>query len=136
MVTDGVDNYQRQFDPDDPYVQAAISDSVRAGLVVYSIYLADQGRFGAGAFGSFSGQSTLSYVTDATGGRNFWMGTGDPVSFRPYFDELNRRFRNQYELGFVGSGGAKSAVETLKVKLSVPGSKVAAPSQVLVSPGL
>jgi hypothetical protein len=136
MVTNGLGYYQAHFDPYSPDVMSTIADSARAGLVVYSIYWADQGRFGAGAFGSFSGQSTLSYVTDATGGRNFWMGTGDPVSFRPYFDELNRRFRNQYELGFVGSGGAKSAVETLKVKLSVPGSKVAAPSQVLVSPGL
>jgi len=136
MVTDGLGFYQARFDPYAPDVMAAISDSARAGLVVYSIYWADQGRFGRGAFGSFAGQSTLSYVTNATGGKNFWMGAGDPVSFGPYFDELNRRFRNQYQLGFVGSGGAKPEVKTLNVKLNVPGSKVDAPHEVLVVPGL
>ncbi|MGA3080615.1 MAG: hypothetical protein ABSD44_04445 [Terracidiphilus sp.] len=134
MVTNGLSYYQTQFDPYSPDVVAAIDDSTRAGLLVYSIYWADQGR--AGGFGSFSGQSTLGYVTEATGGRNFWMGTGDPVSFGPYFEELNNRFQNQYKLGFVGSGGAKSSLEPMKVKLSVPGSKVDAPSQVLVVPGL
>ena len=44
MVTDGVDNYERRYDPDDPYVQAAINDAVRARLVVYSIYWMNQGR--------------------------------------------------------------------------------------------
>ena len=34
MVTDGVDNYERRYDPEDPYVTTAINDSVRAGLVV------------------------------------------------------------------------------------------------------
>jgi len=43
MVTDGIDNYERRFDPEDPYVQAAIADSVRARLVVYAIYFQVQG---------------------------------------------------------------------------------------------
>jgi len=38
MITDGVDNYNLRYDPEDPYVQAAIEDSVRSGLVVYSFY--------------------------------------------------------------------------------------------------
>jgi len=46
-VTNGVDNYQKQFDPDDPYVQAAIKDSIQARMVVYSIYWADRGGFDA-----------------------------------------------------------------------------------------
>ena len=34
MITDGVDYYHLQYDPEDPYVQAAIQDLVRANLVV------------------------------------------------------------------------------------------------------
>ena len=34
MVSDGVDPYAMRYDPDNPYLQAAISDSVRARLVV------------------------------------------------------------------------------------------------------
>ena len=39
MVTDGVDYYELRFDPEDPYVQAAIKDSAKAGLVVYATEL-------------------------------------------------------------------------------------------------
>src|ERR1700722_17539829 len=38
MVTDGVDEYNRRYDPEDPYVQAAINDALRARLVIYTIY--------------------------------------------------------------------------------------------------
>jgi hypothetical protein len=134
MVTDGVDNYNRRFDPEDPYVQAAITDSVRARLVIYSIYWLNQGRADSTLSANFAGQGLLSAVTQATGGKSFWEGTGNPVSFEPYFDELTRRFRNQYELGFTSSLGSKPEVETLKLKLSAPGTEVDTPQQVLVVP--
>jgi hypothetical protein len=134
MVTDGVDNYQRQFDPDDPYVQAAISDSVRAGLVVYSIFWRSQGRADSSMYENNGGQNLLNEVTQATGGKNFWQGMGNPVSFQPFFDELTRRLRNQYELGFVSRLNGKAEVENLKLKLSAPGTEIDAPQQVLVFP--
>jgi hypothetical protein len=59
---------------------------------------------------------------------------GNPVSFQPYFDELTRRLRNQYELGFVSPLKGKAEVETMKLKLSAPGNDVNAPQQVLVVP--
>jgi hypothetical protein len=134
MVTDGVDNYERRLDLDDPYVQAAITDSVRARLVIYSIYWLNQGRADSTLSANFAGQSLLAQVTQATGGKSFWEGTGNPVSFEPYFDELTRRFRNQYELGFTSTLGSKTEVETLKLKLSAPGTEVDTPQQVLVVP--
>jgi len=134
MVTDGVDNYERRLDLDDPYVQAAISDSVRAGMVVYSIYWKNEGRADNTANADTAGQSLLSQVTQATGGRNFWTGTGNPVSFQPFFEELTRRLHNQYELGFSAPLNGKPQVETFKLKLSVPGAEVDAPQQVWVAP--
>jgi hypothetical protein len=134
MVTDGVDAYQPRFDPDDPYVQAAITDAVRAHLVVYSIYWMDRGLADQGSSASNAGQSLLLEVTQATGGKSFWEGMGNPVSFEPYFDELIRRFRNQYELGFSTVLRGKPEVESLKLKLSAPGAEVDAPRQVMVAP--
>ena len=134
MVTDGVDNYQRRFDPDDPYVQAAITDSVRAGLVVYSIYWKDQGRADNSAYQNDAGQNLLAEVTQSTGGKSFWQGTGNPVSFQPYFDELTRRLDNQYELGFRAPLNGKPEVEAFKLKLTAPGAEVDAPQQVVVVP--
>jgi hypothetical protein len=134
MVTDGVDNYERRLDLDDPYVQAAIADSVRAGLVVYSIYWKNQGRQDNSAIADNAGQSLLAEVTQATGGKNFWQGSGNPVSFQPYFDELTRRLRNQYELGFTAPLKGKPEVDTFKLKLTAPGADVDAPQQVVVVP--
>ena len=73
MISDGVDNYERQFDPNDPYVQAAINDSVRSGLIVYSMYWQNMGRAN-----SSETQPTQARVcckcTQATGGNSYWQG--------------------------------------------------------------
>ena len=134
VVTDGVDNYNRRLDTDDPYVEAAINDAVRAGMTVYSIYWRSKGAFDATLEGSNAGQSLLAEVTQGTGGQSFAQGIGNPVSFAPYLDEVLRRLRNQYELSFEAPAGNKPAVENLRIKLSVPGSQVTAPEKVLVIP--
>lgn len=134
MVTDGVDYYYPSYDLDDPYVNAAITDSVRARLVVYSIYWVNRGRFDRTYYANFTGQDQLAQVTEVTGGKSYWLGMGDPVSFAPYFDDLDRRFRNQYDLKFVSDLGERQKVESLKLKLSIPGANVNAPKQVLVVP--
>ncbi|WP_109487133.1 hypothetical protein [Occallatibacter savannae] len=133
MVTDGVDNYERRFDPDDPYVQTAIKDSVRAGLVVYSIYWQNTGRLNSTGYETNAGQNLLLLVTQATGGNSYWEGLGNPVSLQPFFQDLRRRLNNQYEVSFTAPSNGKPQVETLKVDLHVPSAKVAAPQQVLVT---
>jgi len=135
MVTDGVDSYQLHYDPDDPYVQAAMNDAVKAHLVVYAIYWVNRGRIDATGYENNAGQNLLQEVTQATGGKSFWQGFGNPVSFQPYFEELTRRLRNQYELGFVTALKDKPEVETFKLKLSAPSDDVSAPEKVLVAPG-
>ncbi len=134
MVTDGVDNYDHRYDPEDPYVQAAINDAVRARLIIYSIYWTNSGRFDRSMYGADTGQNLLAQVAEATGGNSYWQGYGNPVSFEPYFADINRRLDNQYELDFVAPLGSKPQIESLKLKLSAP-AKVDAPQQVYVHPG-
>lgn len=132
LFTDGIDPNTRSFDPDDPYVEAAIEDSVRAGLVVYTIYW--QGRNG-GAAGSMTdngGQSLLAEVTQATGGYSYWSGMGNAVSFQPFFLDLARRLENQYELDFTARLDRKPRIESLKLKVEGLALEVTAPQQVLV----
>jgi hypothetical protein len=131
MVTDGVDNYERRYDPEDPYVQAAINDAVRARLIVYSIYWTNAGRFDRSMYGADAGQNLLAQVAQATGGNSYWQGFGNPVSFQPYFEDINQRLENQYELDFMAPLGSKPQIENLKLKLSAP-AKVDAPQQVYV----
>jgi hypothetical protein len=137
MVTDGVDEYNRRYDPEDPYVQAAIDDAVRAHLIVYTIYWTNRGRFDQTQYANNAGQNLMLAVTQATGGKSFWEGMGNPVSFQPYFEELTRRFKNQYELSFAVPMNGKPQIDTFKLKFKAAGSEVDAPEQVFVArPGL
>jgi hypothetical protein len=134
MITDGIDNYEPRFNPDDPYVQAAINDSVRAGLSVFSIYWTDHGRGDRLPMVAEGGQSLLQMVTDATGGKSYWQGTGNPVSIDSYLQDLRTRFRNQYRIGFTGSSSKKAELQTMHLKLSNSDAKLSAPHMVLVAP--
>ncbi|HEX4284501.1 MAG TPA: hypothetical protein VHZ28_05375 [Terracidiphilus sp.] len=136
MITDGVDYYNLRYDPNDPYVEAAITDSIRAGLVVYSFYWMNRGRVDQSAYENNAGQSLLLQVTQATGGNSYWEGTGNPVSFDPFFKDLRQRFQNQYKITFSSDlKGEKPQVQRLSLKLQGADAKVYAPQQVLVSHG-
>jgi hypothetical protein len=132
-VTDGVDYYNMRYDPEDPYVQAAIEDSVRAHLIVYSIYWRNSGLADSAGYASFSGQSLMAELTDATGGNSYWQGNGNPVTFEPYLADISRRLENQYELDFMTPMGGKPQMASLKLKVAAQ-VKVDAPQQVYVHP--
>ena len=134
MVTDGVDNYEVRYDPEDPYLQAAIQDSVRAHLVVYSIYWRNQGRFDRTGYAANDGQNLLAQLTEATGGYSYWEGYGNPVSLAPYFANIDQRIHNQYELDFMAPASGKPQMASLKLKVAA-NAKVDAPQQVYVHPG-
>jgi hypothetical protein len=134
MITDGIDYYNPRYDPNDPYMQSAITDSVKSGLVVYSIYWQNRGRFDSSQIGTDAGQNLLAQVTQATGGYSYWQGYGNPVSFSPYFKDLDRRLQNQYEVAFTSPLKGKSGdVENIKVKLNNGNGKMDAPQQVYVA---
>jgi hypothetical protein len=131
LLSDGVDPENRRFDPEDPYMEAAVKDSVKAGMVVFAVYW----RSGPGDEGSMvadGGQSLLSELCQATGGMSYWSGTGNPVSFQPFFDDVMKRFENQYGLVFKAHLDRKPAVETLRLKVEGIGLEVTAPQQVYV----
>ncbi|HEY0785391.1 MAG TPA: hypothetical protein VGD62_05930 [Acidobacteriaceae bacterium] len=134
MITDGVDEYQRRYDPDDPYLAAAVADSQRAGLVVYSIYYRDQGRASGSGYETNAGQNYLNQVADETGGRLYYEGLSNPVSFTPFFDDLSRRLNNQYELGFPARAEKKESYPQLKIKSQIGSVKFDAPKHVAVGP--
>jgi hypothetical protein len=133
MITDGVDLYNgRGFDPNDPYVQASIADSQKAGVIVHSIFYRDTGRFDRGQWTEAGAQNYLQQVSQATGGRAYWQGFGNPVSFSPFLDDLHRRLANQYELGLLASPRNKAGLQPLKLKTTASGVKVDAPQAVFV----
>ncbi len=133
MITDGVDYYDMHYDAEDPYVQAAMDDAVRARLIVYAIYWRSSDRFDQTNYGAGAGQNLLAQITEGTGGTSYWQGTGNPVSFVPYFADIDRRLDNQYELDFMTAVGDKPQMQTIRLSVSVH-AKVTAPQEVYVHP--
>ena len=134
VISDGVDYYEMRFDPEDPYVHAAVDDSVRAGVVVYFLYWKNAGWVDRFGWAQDTGQNLMNIVTQATGGYSFWQGFGNPVALKPYFDQVRQRLQNQYELRFMAPLGDKSQFEHLQLKLQVPGTNVEAPQKVYIRP--
>jgi len=135
MLSDGVDPNNPRFDPEDPYVESAIRDCVQAGIVLYTIYWRSGLDGAADSTTAEGGQSLLIELTQATGGNSYFAGENNPVTFQPFFDDLQRRFENQYSLEFTAPLGRKPLVETLKLKVEGLGLQVTAPQQVFVHPG-
>ena len=133
MVTDGVDYYEMRYDPYDPYVQAAIKDSVQAGLQVYSIYWLNRGFADRTFYENYAGQNLLAELTEATGGVSYWEGLGNPESFDPYFKDLRRRLRNQYALSFTVPAEKKPELAGFELKSDDRSAKVDAPQEVWIS---
>ena len=132
MVTDGVDRYsgERGFNPEDPYVQAAISDAQKAGLIVYSIFYRGVGRADRGFVSTDTAQNYLTQVSGATGGKVYQEGFGNPVSFAPFLSDIQHRLQNQYELSFVSS--SKPGLQSIRVKTSQPNTSLQYPARVPV----
>ena len=58
-----------------------------------------------------------------------------PVTLRPYFEELNMHFNNQYLLTFAAPGGGKKGkFERVRVVTEVPNVQYLTPSEVFLPP--
>jgi hypothetical protein len=127
MVTNGEDPYYRSRDLQDPYVRAAIADSQKAGLVVYSLYFHDVASPGFGSEQSLFGQSYLLMVSQATGGEAYTEAMTTPVSFDPFLKQFGVALNNQY-WATVSSG--RSGLQPIKVDVKEKGVKLRAPKRV------
>jgi hypothetical protein len=133
MISNGVDPYNGStsiMNQDSPYVQQAQEDAQRAGVAVYSIYYGQTNT--RGGRGSFSGQSYLLQVAEATGGDSFYQGTIPPPSFAPYLGEFQKAINESYIISFpaMPPRGKHDTLDQLKLTSSQPGVKIHAPEQV------
>jgi hypothetical protein len=137
MITNGVDPYNGSVSPlnqDSPYVERAQEDAQRAGVAVYSVYYPIHGE--RGELVSFSGQSYLQQVGQATGGESLYTGNITPVSLQPFLDRFRKDLSESYTLSFRASVNADhpNSLARVKVKSEQPDVKVHAPDGVL--PGM
>jgi hypothetical protein len=130
MPTDGVDRYYGTSEIDDPYMDAAIHESLKSGVTVYSIYLRGEGLYGRGGWVRDFAQSRLIEVGQETGGNAYFETFSDPVEIAPFLKDLEDRLENQYRVTIE----AKTAkgFQPVKLRMESRGIKVEGPSRIYV----
>jgi hypothetical protein len=121
MASDGIDRYYGTGDLLDPYLESAIDDAQRAGIVVSAIYTPGVGHFGHSYWQAYWGQLYLAQLADRTGGEAYYIGfNGPPVTFTPYLEDFSRRLEHQYFLEFLAKPPKKAGLQPVKLRTEVP----------------
>jgi hypothetical protein len=132
MLTDGVDPYYGAADMDDPYVNAAIHDALKEGVMVYSIYLRGAGFYGRSDWVTNFAQSHLIEVSEETGGHAYSLGFTDPVTITPFLKDFQDRLDNQYRVTIEELKSNEKGVQPVKLRSELRGLKIEAPTHVYV----
>jgi hypothetical protein len=133
MASDGIDRYYGVGDLQDPYLDAAIDDAQRAGIIVFDIYNPGAGHFGHSYWQNHWGQIYLSRLAEETGGESYYFGfTGAPVSFTPYLEDMGHHLDHQYLLTFNAKPEKKSGFQRVKVRTEVSNAELVSPDRVYV----
>jgi hypothetical protein len=136
MISDGYDRYYGQNDLLDPYLDAAIDDAQRAGIVVSTIYNPGVGTYHRSSFSTYFGQVYLAQVADRTGGEAYYIGFNSPaVAFAPYLNDLSNRLNHQYLLSFLAAPEKKAGLQPVKLESETPNTDLVSADRVYVPPG-
>ena len=99
LISDGLD-VSRGFDSDSVLnsidLERAIAEAKRRDVTVFSFYAPAVGLTQRNLLAASWGQSSLNRISDETGGKAFFQGMTDFVTFNPYFERLTRAL-NQLE---------------------------------------
>src|ERR1700720_2280464 len=106
LISSGIDYFRGGFDPVDPDLDTTISRAQKENVNIWTIYY-PSGHLSNGYFRVFNAQSNLSRLSEETGAESYYLSFDRPVTLKPYFDELNLHFNNQYLLTFGAPGGGK-----------------------------
>ncbi len=135
MATDGIDRYYGTGDMQDPYLDEAISNAQRAGILVSAIYTPGVGHFGHSYWQAYWGQLYLADLADKTGGEAYYIGfSGPPVSFTPYLEQFSERLSHQYFLTFLAKPPKKPGLQRVRVRTEIQNVDLVSAQQVYVAP--
>jgi hypothetical protein len=135
VATDGIDHLYGTGDLQDPYLDEAIDNALRAGITVSAIYTPGVGHFGHSYWQTYWGQIYLSQLADETGGEAYYIGfTGPPVSFTPFLEDAEKRLTHQYLLTFLAKPPKKANWQRIRLMTEVPNVDLVAPGRVWVAP--
>jgi VWFA-related protein len=137
MFTDGIDRFRGQYSrlsalSPSPDLNSASDVCQRAGILVHSIYVRGTGHRSRNFWILTGGQNGLAQLADETGGEAYFLGFQNPVSLRPYLDQLQTVLGNQYWLGFEMTPGKKAELRSVDVDAEISGVDISSANGVLV----
>ncbi len=106
-------------------LQRAITEAQRRGIAVYSFYAPSVAGRDQILIGN--AQGSLQKLSDDTGGRAFFQGTGAPVSFDPFIREVSSLLNKQIALTYLSTHPGKG-FHRIDVRSLTPGVKVDFPA--------
>ena len=121
VISSGIDYFRGNFGPTSPDLDSTIERAQKSNVNVWTLYAPDSGHRGRGFFRASRGQAELSQLSEETGAESYYLGTGEPVTLKSYFEEIATHLNNQYLLSFEGSGGKKGRFERVRVHTELPG---------------
>ncbi|HEV2864737.1 MAG TPA: hypothetical protein VGX48_27305 [Pyrinomonadaceae bacterium] len=128
LVSDGMD-LSRGFENSTPAnsvdLQRAINEAQRKGVAVYSIY-APAVTTNANNLATI-GQGSLLRLSDETGGRAFFQGTGAPVSIDRFLTDINTALSRQFALTYLSTHPDKG-FHRVRVVADLPGGEIRHPN--------
>ena len=121
LISSGIDFFRgRSSAPIYPDVDPLIQRAERQNTNIWTIYYPSAGHRRSFYLVSHA-QNNLGKLSEQTGAESYALGSGVPVSLKPYFDEIASHLSNQYLLTLAGSGGSKGTYQSVKIKTEVAG---------------
>jgi len=119
LITSGIDPTGGNG-PVNPYLDIAIADAQREGIIVHTIYIPGIGGASITPYPLNSGQSFLEQLTTATGGRTFIPVSNRGDSLRLALDDLARLLEHQYRVTLAPEPGTKAGLHDVKLVAETP----------------
>lgn len=135
LISSGIDFFRgARSGPTFPDVVPLTQRAQRQNTNIWTVYYPAASHRGLAFSMVWNGQNNLSRLSDDTGGESFFLGSGVPVSLKPYFDEIATHLSNQYLLSFAGSGGGRGRYQSVTVRTTLADVEFDTPSAVFLPP--
>lgn len=128
LVSDGLDTSRgvENSTPSNSFdLQRAIAEGQRRGVAVYSIYAPSV--LGNNLLLAGNGQGSLNLLSNETGGRAFFQGTGAPTSFDRFLGDIDSLLSRQFALTYLSTHPEKG-FHRVRVVAEVPEGGIYHPS--------
>ena len=135
LITSGIDFFRGPgFGPFYPDLDPLIARAEKQNTNIWTIYYPSAGHRGRSFFRTNNAQNNLDKLSQDTGAESYFLGGQEPVSIKPYLDEISVHLNSQYLLTFAGNGGAKGKFQNVKVKSEAKEIEFFTPAAVFLPP--